>query len=96
MKEQTERNLTWFDKQAIGFDKSRFGLMTIFLTAQSCFGSIAAMFALQAGHPILLGVCVAVTMSSNAAFLAQSPAKWCLGLFYTSIITNFLILILTI
>ncbi|MBL0280702.1 MAG: hypothetical protein IPQ11_10280 [Bacteroidetes bacterium] len=34
--------------------------------------------------------------ASNSAFIAQSPAKWCLGIFYTSVIANLVILLLTI
>ena len=66
------------------------------MTAQSCWGSVAAMYALKADNIVLLVVCAAVTMASNSAFIAQSPAKWCLGIFYTSVIANLVILLLTI
>ncbi|MBK9505780.1 MAG: hypothetical protein V9F05_16995 [Chitinophagaceae bacterium] len=86
----------WFDKQAQSFEVNRFGAMALMMTAQSCWGSVAAMYALKADNIVLLVVCAAVTMASNSAFIAQSPAKWCLGIFYTSVIANLVILLLTI
>jgi hypothetical protein len=67
--------------------------MTVFLTAQSCWGSIAAMLSLQVNNYVALGICAAVTMASNAAFISQSPAKWCLSLLYLSGIANLLIIL---
>ena len=89
-------NEKWFDKQARQFEESRFGAMALMMTAQSCWGSIAAMYALQADNILLLAICAAVTMASNSAFIAQSPAKWCLGIFHTSIIANLIILLITL
>ena len=86
----------WFDKQAQSCEVNRFGAMALMMTAQSCWGSVAAMYALKADNIVLLVVCAAVTMASNSAFIAQSPAKWCLGIFYTSVIANLVILLLTI
>ena len=86
----------WFDKQAQSFEVNRFGAMALMTTAQSCWGSVAAIYALKADNIVLLVVCAAVTMASNSAFIAQSPAKWCLGIFYTSVIANLVILLLTI
>ena len=86
----------WFDKQAQSFEVNRFGAMALMMTAQSCWGSIAAMYALQVDNIILLAICAAVTMASNSALIAQSPVKWCLGIFYTSVIANLVILLLTI
>ncbi|MBK6543668.1 MAG: hypothetical protein IPO47_11600 [Bacteroidetes bacterium] len=86
----------WFDKQAQSFEVNRFGAMALMMTAQSCWGSVAAIYALKADNIVLLVVCAAVTMASNSAFIAQSPAKWCLGIFYTSVIANLVILLLTI
>jgi hypothetical protein len=86
----------WFDKQAQSFEVNRFGAMALMMTAQSCWGSIAAMYALQADNIALLAICAAVTMASNSAFIAQSPAKWCLVIFYTSVVANLIILLLTI
>ena len=83
---------TWFDRQADQFERGRFGWMTVYLTAQSCWGSIAAMLSLRADDYISLGICASVTMASNAAFIAQGPAKWCLGLLYLSAVTNLLLI----
>ena len=94
-KSETMTN-NWFDKQAQSFEVNRFGAMALMMTAQSCWGSVAAIYALKADNIVLLVVCAAVTMASNSAFIAQSPAKWCLGIFYTSVITNLAILLLTI
>jgi len=86
----------WFDKQAQSFEVNRFGAMALMMTAQSCWGSVAAIYALKADNIVLLVVCAAVTMASNSAFIAQSPAKWCLGILNTSVIANLVILLLTI
>ena len=94
-KSETMTN-NWFDKQAQSFEVNRFGAMALMMTAQSCWGSIAAMYALQADNIALLAICAAVTMAANAAFIAQSPAKWCLVIFYTSVVANLIILLLTI
>ncbi len=84
----------WFEKQAKQFESGRFAWMTIMMTAQSCWGSIAAMYAIKFDHIVLLIITAIVTMSSNAAFIAQSPAKWCLGIFYTSVIVNLIIFLI--
>lgn len=94
-KESTQ-NETWFDKQAVQFEQVRFGAMTLMMTAQSCWGSIAGTYALKANYMALLAICAALTMASNAAFMAQSPAKWCLGIFYSSVLVNSIILIIGI
>lgn len=93
MKTQESNKNNWLDKQAAAFDESRFGAMTIMMTAQSCLGSIAAMYALLIDSMVLTAVCAALTMISNSAFIAQSPAKWCLVFFYTSVLGNLLILL---
>jgi hypothetical protein len=81
-------NMNWFDLQAEKFENGRFGLMTVLMTAQSCFGSIAAMLALQSDNFVFLSVITAITMASNGAFIAQAPAKWCLGIFYAAVMVN--------
>lgn len=85
----------WFDKQATKFDSSRYALMTVLMIAQSCWGSVAAMFAMKLDDVVLLSISVAVTMASNSAFIAQGPAKWCLGLFYLSAIANLLVFLIS-
>lgn len=86
--------VNWFQKQAAAFDRSRFGAMAAMMTAQSCFGSVAAMYSLKTESYILLAICANVTMASNGAFIAQVSAKWCLALFYLSVIANLAILII--
>ncbi|TXI85659.1 MAG: hypothetical protein E6Q37_05865 [Crocinitomicaceae bacterium] len=86
------KSIHWFEKQAQYFENNRFGAMALMMTAQSCWGSIVAMFALKTNSLILLSICAAVTMASNSAFIAQSPAKWSLAVFYGSLLVNLLIL----
>ena len=92
--ETPEKHLNWFQKQSINFEKSRFGAMSALLTFQSCFGSVAAMYSLKTNNFVLLGICAYVTMASNGAFIAQVSAKWCLILFYLSVVTNLTILLI--
>lgn len=82
-----------FDKQLAIFEKYRFGAMSAMITVQSCLGSIAAMCSLKPQNLILLSICSIFTMASNSAFIAQSPAKWCLSIFYLGILANVLIII---
>lgn len=89
-------NGSWFDKQAVLFEERRFGAMALMMTAQSCWGSVVAMYALKADNIVFLAICTALTMASNATFIAQSPAKWCLSIFYISVITNLLLLLITL
>lgn len=84
---------SWFDRQSQQFEENRFFQMTILMTAQSCWGSIAAMLALKNDNYVLLSIIAALTMSANSAFIAQSPGKWCLAIFYGSVLTNLLIII---
>lgn len=93
MKTPVIKEISWFDKQADKFEESRFAAMTIMLTAQSCWGSIAALYSIKNDSLILLGLGAMLTMASNAAFIAQGPAKWCLGIFYASVVTNLIILL---
>lgn len=92
--ETSGTGMNWFQKQVISFEKSRFGAMAALLTAQSCFGSIAAMYSLKTESYVLLAICANITMASNGAFIAQVSAKWCLALFYVSVIANLAILVL--
>jgi len=87
--------MKWFDKQAADFEISRFGAMTLMMTLQSCLGSIAAMYSLVTNSFIALAIVAIVTMTSNAAFISQVSAKWCLRLFYLSIFVNCLVLVYT-
>jgi hypothetical protein len=79
----------WFNKQAKKFEESRFGWMTAYMTIQSCVGSIAAAYLLQNhASDIMLAICAVLTMAANAVFIAQGPAKWCLSIFYMSVVIN--------
>lgn len=87
----------WFHKQQVAFDETRYGHMVIFLTLQSCVGSIACMYTLQnTGSDIMLILAAAITMWSNAMFIAQSKAKWSLIVFYASLIINTAIILINL
>ena len=87
----------WFHKQEVAFDETRYGHMVLFLTFQSCVGSVAAMYNLQNVDSLfLLIVSATMTMWSNAMFIAQSKAKWSLLVFYASLIINVAILVFSI
>lgn len=87
---------SWYQKQVIDFEANRYGAMTLMMTLQSCWGSVAAMFGLLLLESyVVLGIAAVVTLSSNAVFIAQSPAKWCLNTFFVSIGVNALLLLLT-
>lgn len=87
----------WFTNQAVKFEKARFFWMAIYITAQSCLGSIACGFILQNGADILmLCTCAAITMMSNAMFIALAPPKVCLAIVYLSFILNTFFIIINI
>lgn len=94
MKTQTKNN--WFNNQALKFEESRFGAMALMMTFQSCLGSAGAMFAMKQENYVLLSFCAVVTMASNAAFISLAPPKWCLTVFYSSIIINTLVIIISL
>lgn len=89
-----ENNAHWFSLQAERFDSSRFGAMTIMMTTQSCLGSVAVMYALKMDDYLFLSIITAMTMASNGAFIAQAPSKWCLALFYGSVATSVLTILI--
>lgn len=93
MVSKTTSSSNWFKKQMEHFERSRFGAMSAMLTAQSCFGSVAAMYSLKNNNFVMLGICAFATMASNGAFIAQVSAKWCLILFYLSVFANLAVLI---
>lgn len=90
------KNNSWFTRLAVRFESARFAAMTFLMTLQSCVGSIAAMFVLKNNDYFSLSLIASVTMASNAVFIAQSPARWCIGTFLTSIIVNTLLLTLSL
>lgn len=87
----------WFTTQSRNFENYRFGWMTLFILLQSCLGSVACMFILQNNaSDVQLASCAAVTMGSNAMFIAQAPGKWCLLTFYLSILLNTIFILMNI
>jgi hypothetical protein len=85
---------SWFNKQAEYFEKTRFGWMAIYITISSCLGSIACMLILENnGGDFMLITCAAISMATNSLFIAQSNAKWCMAVFYLSLLINSLLII---
>lgn len=88
---------TWFNEQAIKFEKSRFGWMAMGITIQSCLGSIACGFILENNANVVeLASCAAITMASNAVFIALGSPKLCLTIFYLSLILNTVFILINI
>lgn len=88
-----KEKINFFQKQLEYYEENRFGAMTLMLTFQSCLGSVAAMLSLHHNNVIALAICAVITMASNAAFISQAPSKWCLNIFYLSVIANTIIII---
>ena len=85
---------SWWNQQKKEFEDERFARMSIFLISQSCLGSIACAYILQNNFGnVALTVCIIGTMMCNALLIAQSSPKWCLRLFYGSILMNSLFII---
>ncbi len=76
------------------YEKNRFGAMTLMMTFQSCLGSVAAMYTFVTNNMTQLAIIASITMASNAVFIAQAPAKWCLYTFLVSVLTNFILILL--
>lgn len=88
---------TWFNEQAAKFEDARFFWMALFITAQSCLGSVACMFILKNhASDFMLATCAAVTMVCNSILIAQGPGKWCLASFYLSIVLNLVFILLNV
>lgn len=84
----------WFNRQAEQFEKTRFGMMAIYITIQSCLGAIAAMCVLQNDASIFfVATAAALAMAGNAVFIAQGSAKACLAFFYLNVIGNTLLIL---
>jgi hypothetical protein len=78
--------LSW---QAQQFERARFGWMAILITLQSCVGAVACLFVSKDPSDIIsLAIGAAVTMGSNALFIALAPPKVCIAGFYISMIAN--------
>jgi hypothetical protein len=80
---------TWFHEQAVKFENARFFWMAVYITAQSCLGSVACGFILQNhANVLMLCSCAAITMGCNAVLIALGPPKLCLIIVYLSFILN--------
>lgn len=77
----------WLEKQSLQFEKNRIGVSVLLIILQSCIGSIAAAF-YTPENMTLVTFAASVTMGSNALFISQAPAKWCMVMFYISIVVN--------
>lgn len=87
----------WFNRQADSFEASRFGWMAMYITIQSCLGSVACAFILKNHASIfMLASCAAISMASNAVFIAQGDKKWCIAVFYLSLLANSLFILLNL
>ncbi len=92
---KTEKS-NWLGTQAIRFEENRYGAMALMMTFQSCLGSVAAMLAMKDDNYLLLSFCAMFTMGANAAFIALAPAKWCLGVFYASVVVNAAVIVIAL
>ena len=78
-----------------GFENARFGWMAILLTLQSCVGAVACMLISQDGSPVFsLALCAAITMGSNALFIALASPRLCLAGFYLSMAVNTVLILM--
>lgn len=95
---QSNRGIdTWFNEQAVKFENARFFWMAVYITAQSCLGSVACGFILKNdANVFMLCTCAAITMMSNAVFIALGPPKLCLTTVYLSFILNTIFIIINI
>lgn len=88
---------TWFNEQAVKFENARFFWMAVYITAQSCLGSIACGFILKNhGNVFMLCSCAVITMMSNAVFIALGSPKLCLTIVYLSFIINTIFILINI
>jgi hypothetical protein len=91
------RSNSWFNEQSIKFEESRFFWMAVYMTAQSCLGSIACGFILQNhAHIFMLCTCAAITMGCNAILIALGPPKLCLTIVFLSFLLNTIFILINI
>lgn len=89
--------LHWFNEQADRFEQARFFWMAVYITAQSCLGSIACMFILKNDASVfMLCTCAAMTMMTNAVLIAQASARLCLLVVYLSFLVNTVFLVINV
>lgn len=82
----------WFEKQSAQFDQSRIGVSVLLIILQSCIGSMAAAFYTPENISLVTSAAT-VTMGSNALFISQAPAKWCIAMFYISVVVNSILIV---
>lgn len=93
----TFKIMNWFNNEATKFENARFFWMAIYITSQSCLGSIACGFILQNNASItMLCFCSAITMGTNAIFIALGPPKLCLSLVYLSYFLNTILVLINL
>lgn len=80
------------------FEDFYFGAATLAIIAQSCLGSIAAMYILKNGNDLVqmtqLSIVVLVCMLVNGSILAQMKPKLVLNLIIASVISSLLFIFL--
>ncbi len=87
----------WFNEQSTKFEESRFFWMAVYMTAQSCLGSVACGFILQNHANIfMLCTCAAITMGCNAVLIALGPPKLCLTVVFLSFLLNTIFILINI
>ncbi len=91
----SEQKTSWLSKQVKRYEEDFFGIMPMMMVAQSCVGSIAAMYALEVKNTVFLIISITLTMAVNGAFLAQIKSIWALILFGLSIAMNIILIILS-
>ena len=91
----SEQKTNWLSKQVKRYEEDFFGVMPMMMVAQSCLGSISAMYALKINNIPFLVVGMAFTMVVNSAFIAQIKSKWAVVLFGLSIIVNVILIVLS-
>ena len=81
-----------YQKSFENFQKSYIGFTTLAVIAQSCLGSIAAMYALSNGTSLLqmiqLAIIVLICMSVNTSILAQLKHKTVFNLIILSVLSS--------
>ena len=82
------------------FEKDARGYSTIFIIAQSCLGSVAAMYVLINGvapwQMVQLFLVTIFCMGFNAAVLSQQKPKIVINLFALSLVVSTMVLILNL
>ncbi|HRO74795.1 MAG TPA: hypothetical protein PLP27_01455 [Crocinitomicaceae bacterium] len=81
----------WFNNKVQSFENTRFGSMSWMIIVQSCIGGLVGAMELAAENYFLLALTATLAMASNTAFIAQVAGKYCLGIFYASVLFNGLV-----